>query len=114
MLCLECYNHAAKKIKQILGTLHKSMLTATLMCVVPTQRIKSKQMKRKDKTRLLFEVLLKVMSDLILLFLLLILVDLEVAQLVALLGVSHDPQPVPEVVLLQILLGEILQVPENK
>lgn len=84
------------------------------MCVVPTQRIKSKQMKGKHKTRLLFEVLLKVMSDLILLFLLLILVDLEVAQLVALLGVSHDPQPVPEVVLLQILLGEILQVPESK
>lgn len=84
------------------------------MCVVPTQRIKSEQMKRKHKTLLLFEVLLKVVSDLILLFLLLILVDLEVAQLVALLGVSHHPQPVPEVVLLQILLGEILQVPENK
>lgn len=81
---------------------------------MPTQRIKAKQMKGKHKTRLLFEVLLKVMSDLILLFLLLILVDLEVAQLVALLGVSHDPQPVPEVVLLQILLGEILQVPETK
>lgn len=60
-----------------------------------------------------FEVLLKVVSGLIFLFLLFILIDLEVAQLVALLGVGHDPQPVPEVVLLQILLGKILQVPER-
>lgn len=51
-------------------------------------------------------------SDLIFLLLLFVLVDLEVAQLVALLGVSHHPQPVPEVVLLQILLGKIFQIPE--
>lgn len=51
-------------------------------------------------------------SSLIFVFLLLfILVDLEVAQLVALFGVGHDSQPVPEVVLFQVLLGEILQVP---
>ena len=43
--------------------------------------------------------------------LLLILVDLEVAQLVALLGVRHHAQPVPQVVLLQVLLGQVLQVP---
>lgn len=55
--------------------------------------------------------LLKVMERLIFLLLLFVLVDLEVAQLVALLGVRHDPQPVPEVVLLQVLLGQILQVP---
>lgn len=43
--------------------------------------------------------------------LLLVLVDLEVAQLVALLAVGHDAQPVSEVVLLQILFGEIFQIP---
>ena len=47
------------------------------------------------------------------LFLLLILVDLEVAQLVALLGVSNDAQPVSQVVFLQVLLGQIFQVPVN-
>lgn len=52
-------------------------------------------------------------SGLIFILLLLILVDLEVAQLVALLGVGYNPQPVPEVVLFQIFLGEILQVPER-
>ncbi len=59
------------------------------------------------------EILLEVMSGLIFLLLLLVLVDLEVAQLVALLGVGHDAQPVPEVVLLQVLLGEILQISER-
>lgn len=52
-------------------------------------------------------------SGLIFLLFLLVLVDLEVAQLVALLGVSHNPQPVPEVVLLEVLLGEVLQIPER-
>ena len=45
----------------------------------------------------------------ILLFLF-ILVDLEVAQLIALLGVGHNAQPVTEIVLLQVLLGQIFQV----
>lgn len=53
-------------------------------------------------------------SALIFLLLLLILVDLEVAQFVTLLGVGHNPQPVPEVVLLQVLLGEILQVSADR
>lgn len=44
------------------------------------------------------------------LLLLFILIDLEVAKLIALLGVGHHTQPVTEVVFLQILLGQILQV----
>ena len=49
--------------------------------------------------------------NLIFIFLLLfILVDLEVAELVALLGVCHHTQPVTKVVFLQVLLCQILQV----
>ena len=40
----------------------------------------------------------------------LLVVDLEVSQLIGVLGRCHHPQPVPEVVLLEVLLGEILQV----
>lgn len=71
----------------------------------------------QEKTQLLWSadvLLCKVIFGLIFLLLLLILVDLEVAQLIALLGVGYDPQPVPEVVLLQVLLGEILQVPGGR
>ena len=49
---------------------------------------------------------------LIIIFLLfLILVDLEVTQLVALLGVGHHSEPVSQVVLLQVLFSEVLQIP---
>lgn len=44
---------------------------------------------------------------------LLILVDLEVAKLIALLRISHNTQPISEIVLLQILLGKVLEVPED-
>lgn len=54
------------------------------------------------------------MSLILVLFLLLVLVDLEVAQFVALLGVRHDAQPVSQVVLLQVFFGEIFQVPLEK
>merc|ERR1719219_2103264 len=40
----------------------------------------------------------------------LLIVDLEVSQLVAVLGAGDHTEPVPRVVLLQILLGEVLQV----
>merc|ERR1719412_3008924 len=40
----------------------------------------------------------------------LLIVDLEVSELVAVLGAGHHTEPVPQVVLLQILLGEVLQV----
>merc|ERR1719510_311258 len=40
----------------------------------------------------------------------LLIVDLEVSELVAVLGASHHAQPVPQVVLLQILLREVLEV----
>merc|ERR1719431_1647852 len=40
----------------------------------------------------------------------LLIVDLEVSQLVAVLGAGNHTQPVPQVVLLQILLSEVLQV----
>merc|ERR1719510_1966327 len=40
----------------------------------------------------------------------LLIVVLEVSELVAVLGASHHTQPVPQVVLLQILLREVLQV----
>ena len=40
----------------------------------------------------------------------LLIVDLEVSELVAVLGVGYNTEPVPEVVLLQVLLGEVLQV----
>lgn len=49
-------------------------------------------------------------SLIFILLLLFILVNLEVAQFVALLGVRHHAQPVTKVVLLQVLLGQILQV----
>lgn len=45
---------------------------------------------------------------------LVILTDLEVSQLVRLLVRRHHPQPVPEVVFLQVLLGEVLQIPEKR
>ena len=40
----------------------------------------------------------------------LVLVDLEVAQFKGLLGAGHHAQPVTQVVLLQVLLGQVLQV----
>lgn len=43
--------------------------------------------------------------------LLVILADLEVSQLVRLLVRGHHPQPVAEVVLLQVLLCQVLQIP---
>lgn len=45
--------------------------------------------------------------------LLVVLADLEVTQLIRLLVRCHHPEPVTQVVLLQVLLGEILQVPES-
>ena len=39
-----------------------------------------------------------------------LVVDLEVSELVAVLGVGNHTQPVSQVVLLQVLLGEVLQV----
>lgn len=51
------------------------------------------------------------MSLILVLFLLLVLVDLEVAQFVALLGVCHDTQPVSQVILLQVLFSKVFQVP---
>ena len=48
---------------------------------------------------------------LVILFLLIVVVvDLEVSQLVAVLGVGNHTQPVPQVVFLQVLLGQILKV----
>merc|ERR1719385_223472 len=48
---------------------------------------------------------------LVVLFLLIVVVvDLEVSQLVAVLGVGNHTQPVPQVVFLQVLLGEVLKV----
>lgn len=43
--------------------------------------------------------------------LIVLLADLEVTQLIRLLVRRHNPEPVTQVVLLQVLLGEILQVP---
>lgn len=45
------------------------------------------------------------------LWLFVVLTDLEVAQLVRLLVGRHHPQPVPQIVLLQVLLRQVLQVP---
>merc|ERR1719213_950039 len=48
---------------------------------------------------------------LVILFLLIVvIVDLEVSQLVAVLGVGNHTQPVPQVVFLQVLFGEVLKV----
>jgi len=41
----------------------------------------------------------------------LLVVDLEVSQLVGVLGGGNNSQPIPEVVLLQVLLGQVLQIP---
>ena len=41
----------------------------------------------------------------------LLVVDLEVSQLVGVLGRCHHPQPISQVVLLEVLLGEVLEVP---
>jgi hypothetical protein len=38
---------------------------------------------------------------------------LEVSQLVSVLSIRDDPQPITQVVLLQILLGEVLQIAEQ-
>lgn len=40
-----------------------------------------------------------------------LVLDLEVAQLVAVFAGGDDTQPIPQVVLLQVLLREVLQVP---
>merc|ERR1719384_94458 len=40
-----------------------------------------------------------------------LIVDLEVSELVAVLGGSNNAEPIPQVVLLQVLLGQVLQVP---
>ena len=44
-------------------------------------------------------------------FLLFLIVDLEVAKLIGLLVACDDTKPVPEVVLLQVLLCHVLEVP---
>ena len=38
----------------------------------------------------------------------------EVSEFVARLGVGNNSEPVSKVVLLQVLFGEVLQIPENK
>lgn len=56
-------------------------------------------------------------SDSLLVFILIFLlfiVDLEVAQLIRVLRVGDNSQPVPKVVFLQILLSKVLQVPKIK
>lgn len=53
----------------------------------------------------LFVVLLLVVRFLV--------VDLEVTELVGVLGGGDHTQPVPQVVFLQVLLGQVLQIPEN-
>merc|ERR1719367_1211022 len=53
----------------------------------------------------------KLLNLLVILFLLIVVVvDLEVSQLVAVLGVGNHTKPVPQVVFLQVLLGEVLKV----
>ena len=52
----------------------------------------------------LFVVLLLVVRFLV--------VDLEVTELVGVLGGGDHTQPVPQVVLLQVLLGQVLEIPE--
>ena len=42
-----------------------------------------------------------------------LVVDLEVTELVGVLGGGDHTQPVPQVVLLQVLLGQILKIPEH-
>lgn len=46
--------------------------------------------------------------------LLVLLADLEVTQLVRLLIRRHHSQPITQVVLLQVLLGEVLQIPSRE
>merc|ERR1719195_1212205 len=53
----------------------------------------------------------KFLNLLVVLFLLIVVVvDLEISQLVAVLGVGNHTQPIPQVVLLQVLLGKVLKV----
>merc|ERR1712027_224077 len=53
----------------------------------------------------------KLLDLLVVLFLLIVVVvDLEVSQLIAVLGVGNHTQPVPRVVFLQVLLGEVFKV----
>merc|ERR1719433_1754600 len=53
----------------------------------------------------------RLLNLLVVLFLLIVVVvDLEVSQLVAVLGVGNHTQPVPQIVFLQVLLGKVLQV----
>ena len=57
------------------------------------------------------QLIVKYRSLFVFVFLLfLIVVNLEVAELIRVLGGSNNAQPIPQVVFLQVLLGKILQV----
>ena len=75
--------------------------------------VNSDEHKTRPSLRLmaLFALHTKLLVFFVLLFL---VVDLEVAQLVRLLVVSNDTEPITKVVLLQVLLCQILQVSGNK
>merc|ERR1712168_1762881 len=55
-------------------------------------------------------ILLFLFHLIIILLFLFLVVDLEVAELVGVLGGCHDAEPIAQVVLLQVLFGEILKV----
>merc|ERR1719509_527419 len=67
-------------------------------------------MRRMKRTMTTTSNIKKLLVLVIVLFILLI-VDLEVSEFVGVLGVSDNTKPIPEVVLLEVLLGEVLEVP---
>ena len=63
------------------------------------------------RCHLFFLFLLSDLSLVIFLIIIFLIVNLEVAQLVSILRAGNHPQPIHQIVLLQVLLGQILQIP---
>ena len=58
----------------------------------------------------LFEQPNIVAASLIVFFLILFIVNLEVSEFIGVAGRRHHPEPIPQVVLLEVLLGQVLEV----
>lgn len=50
----------------------------------------------------------------IIVVILFLIVNLEVSEFVWILGAGHNPQPISEVILLQVLLSQVFEVPKTR
>ncbi len=67
-------------------------------------------LKAIDTKTFQFSIMIEKGNNLFGLLSLLVLIDVEVSQLVGVLAVGNDTEPIAELVLLQELLGQVLQV----